>query len=116
MMRTLDLAAIVAQLAVSTKRAHILVRCSPEAARTIADTFPATLLPVDAAAALLSVGWTVVDCGDFVSGALDFCNMQDRIVGSRIHGTSLMLAQTDGSIRRQEATAETIEMPARIAA
>lgn len=115
-MRTLDLAAMVAALAVSTKRAHILIRCSPEAARTITETFPATLLPADASAALLGDGWTVVDCGGFVSGALDFCAMQDRIVGGRIHGASLMLAQDNGSIRRQDATAETVEMPARIAA
>lgn len=115
-MRTLDLAAIVAQLAVSTKRAHILIRCSPEAARTLSETFPTTLLPVDAAVALRADGWTVIDCGDFVSGALDFCNMQDRIVGGSIHGASLMLAQDNGSIRRQDATAETVDMPARIAA
>jgi len=111
-MRLLDNAAVVSALAVATRRPHMLIECAPGCIGGLRAMQPA-VLPAEVLDALATDG-SAITCGEtFVDGALDFWNVEQRLIAGNVVGVSLRLAQDNGTIRVHEAISHpVVAMPA----
>lgn len=115
-MRLLDTAAIVATLAASTGRPHMMIQANATGLRLLRDS-ASDLLPVDVVDEIAATGTAIVSGQTFVDGALDFWNLEQALIARRIQGVSARLSQADGSVRIHHAIEAIVaDMPARAAA
>jgi hypothetical protein len=115
-MRLLDTAAIVASLAASTGRPHMMIRANATGLRLLRDS-ASDLLPADVVDEIAASGTAIVSGQTFVDGALDFWNLEQALIAHRIQGVSVRLSQADGSVRVHDAIEAIVaDMPARAAA
>lgn len=115
-MRLLDTVAVVAALAASTGRPHMMIRANATGLRLLRDS-TSDLLPADVVDEIAATGTAIVSGQDFVDGALDFWKLEQVLIARRIQGVSVRLSQADGSVRVHEAIEAIVaDMPARAVA
>lgn len=109
-MKPLDMDAVVATLATSTGRPHMIIGAGPRGIEALRGT-SATRFVEGTVDMLEAQGFAIVSFGSFVEAALDFCAVQDEILADRLPNVSLRLVQADGSVRQQNSVAAIVDMP-----